>query len=408
MRILVLDTGNEWGGGTNSLIELLRRIDRGRFDVTACFYHDYARGAGSSISKVLAELGIPFIRLPVRRQPLWAKLAKELARGLLAWNRPWRARVVFAVEHAWRIAPRAHQLADLLRNGGFDLLYLNNQPSSNLEGYLAGEAANVPVVQHCRIDTTLNAAEVAAANRVTHAVICVSQGVADSLRAQGVAAGRIVVVHNAIDGSQPLPAPQPLAGVPPGALVIGTVGQLVKRKSVDDLLRAVQKLGAGGTAPGRPAVSMGTPIHAVIVGAGPEELRLRTLAATLGIAERVHFAGFQPQPLPWLAAMDVFVLASSKEGLPRVILEAMLLGKPVIAARVIGSRELVVENETGYLYDHGDIAALATHLAKLVADPALRAKLGERGRQHVLAGFSIERYVAGVEAVLADAVGSNT
>lgn len=393
-RVLVLDTGKEWGGGSNSLLELLRRIDRDRFDVSACFYHDYARGEGSSISQELAALGIPFVRLPDLHQPPWAKLAKELARGLLAWHRPLRARAVFAVERAWRIGPRARQIAALLRERDCDLLYLNNQPSSNLEGYLAGEAAGVPVVQHCRIDATLNDFEIATANRIARAIICVSQGVADSLRGQGVAAGKLIVVHNAIDGAQPLPEAQPVTDLPAGALVVGTVGQLVKRKSVDDLLRALKKVGAGGT-----------PIHALIVGAGPEEQALRALAHTLGIADRVHFAGFQKQPLPWLAAMDIFVLASSKEGLPRVILEAMLLGKPVVAARAIGSSELVADGDTGTLYDHGDVAALAAHLARLAADPALRQRLGVRGRERVLKEFSIERYVAGVETALAGAAG---
>jgi L-malate glycosyltransferase len=394
-RVLVLDTGKEWGGGTNSLLELLKRIDRTRFEIGACFYHDYSRGEGSSISRELAALGIPFTRLPDLRQPLWAKVAKELARGLLAWHRGLRARTVFAIERAWRIAPRAAQIERLLRTGHHGLLYLNNQPSSNLEGYLAGQAAGVPVVQHCRIDASLNAAEVAAANRVARAVICVSQGVADSLRAQGVDAGRIVVVHNAIDGTQPLPAPQPLQDIPPSALVVGTIGQLVKRKSVDDLLRAVQKVG-GSTAP----------IHALIVGAGPEEQPLRALAATLGVGDRVHFTGFQREPLPWLAAMDIFVLASGKEGLPRVILEAMLLSKPVVAARAVGSTELVSDGDTGFLYAHGDVDALALRIGQLAADASLCARLGDAGRKRVLAEFSIEGYIAGVERVLEQAAGA--
>ncbi|RLJ68315.1 glycosyltransferase [Sulfurisoma sediminicola] len=405
-RVLVLDTGKEWGGGTNSLLELLKRIDRKRFDISACFYHDYARGEGSSISRELAALGIPFTRLPDLRQPLWAKLAKELARGLLGWHRGLRARAVFAIERAWRIEPRAAQVEQLLREGGHGLLYLNNQPSSNLEGYLAGEVAGVPVVQHCRIDAALNAAEIAATNRMARAVICVSQGVADSLRAQGIDAGRIVVVHNAIDGAQPLPTPQPLPQVPTGALVVGTVGQLVKRKSVDDLLHALKKLGGSGTAADLPAPTTGTPLHALIVGAGPEEQALRSLASELGLADRVHFAGFQREPLPWLAAMDIFVLASSKEGLPRVILEAMLLGKPVVAARAVGSTELVSDGDTGFLYAHGDVAALAARIDELAGNAALRARLGQVGRTRVLAEFSIEGYVAGVERVLAAAAGA--
>ena len=80
-RILLLDTGNEWGGGTNSMLELLKRLDRQRFAVTCCFYKDYRKGRdGRLLSEELAEIGIPLRLLPTRKQPLWAKLAKEVAR----------------------------------------------------------------------------------------------------------------------------------------------------------------------------------------------------------------------------------------------------------------------------------------------------------------------------------------
>ena len=82
-RILLLDTGNEWGGGTNSMYELLKRLDRQRFAVTCCFYKDYRKGKdGRLLSEELADIGIPLIVMPIRKQPLWAKLAKEVARGI--------------------------------------------------------------------------------------------------------------------------------------------------------------------------------------------------------------------------------------------------------------------------------------------------------------------------------------
>lgn len=386
-RILLLDTGNEWGGGTNSMIELLKRLDRTRFAVTACFYHDYRQG-DSTLREALAVIGIPLLILPTQRQPWWAKLAKELARGLLAWHRPWRAAAVFRIELAWRIRPRARALVDVLRKGNYDLLYMNNQPASNLEGYLAAETAGVPAVQHCRIEPKLNAIERDAVNRVARAVICVSQGVADRLVAQGVRRELCQVVHNAIDSRQELPVAQPLAGVAPGVPVIGTVGSLIQRKAVDHLLRAVARL------PPEHAP------HLLIVGTGPEAPALRRLAEELGLTRQITFAGFQKQPLPWLAAMDVFALTSPSEGLPRVILEAMLLAKPVVASNVTGSKEVVVHDKTGYLYAYGDIDALAAHLARLLHDPAQRQVLGAAGRRLVSADFSIETYVAGVTNIL--------
>jgi glycosyltransferase involved in cell wall biosynthesis len=386
-RILLLDTGNEWGGGTNSMIELLKRLDRERFHITACFYRNYTK-ADSTLEKELAAIGVPLLLLPTRKQPLWAKLAKELLRGLLAWHRPWRQQAVFAVERLWRIAPRTRALAAMLREGDYDLLYMNNQPASNLEGYLAAAEAGVPAVQHCRIEPKLNAFERDTVNRVASRVICVSQGVADALTTQGVRAELCSLVHNAIDGRQALPEAVALPELPPGTAVIGSVGQLVKRKSLDQLLRAVASL------PLRP-----TP-WVLIVGEGPERAALESLAAQLGIAKRVIFAGFQKQPLPWLAAMDIFALPSAQEGLPRVILEAMLLGKPVVASDIVGSRELVVPGETGFLHAYGDEPALASCLARLLDDDELARRFGNAGRQRVLEEFGIEHYVAEVSRLL--------
>ena len=394
LKTLLLDTGKEWGGGTNSMIELLKRVDRHRFDITALFYHNYAKGGDSDLRRELDSIGIPLSILPPLRQPLWAKIAKELARGLLGWRRQWRQQAVFAVEMAWRIRPNARRLAAMLKQGGYQLLYMNNQPSSNLEGYLAAEMAGVPVVQHCRIDASLNPFEVSLANRIARRIICVSRGVAESLKRQGIASEKCTVVSNAIDGAQPLPPPVPLPATAAGRLVIGTVGSLIARKSVDHLLRAAAPLVVGNA----------LPLHLLIVGEGPQRRGLESLAADLGLAEHITFAGFQKLVLPWIAGMDVFVLASAKEGLPRVILEAMLLGKPVVSSRVVGSQELVVEDETGLMYEYGDLGALTECLRVLCQDAKRRADMGAAGRARVLAEYSIGHYVEAVQEALVSAV----
>jgi glycosyltransferase involved in cell wall biosynthesis len=129
---------------------------------------------------------------------------------------------------------------------------------------------------------------------------------------------------------------------------------------------------------------------------------LEDRAKTLDVLDRVRFVGFQPVPLAWVQAMDVVVLCSSREGLPRVVLEAMLAGKPVIGSDVTGTRELVVNEETGLLYPFGDIDALVAALGRLAGDPAARARMGNAGRDRVCERFSIESYVAGVSAVLTE------
>ncbi len=392
-RILLLDTGNEWGGGTNSMIELLKRIDRSRFDVTCCFYKDYRKGEGGRLlSEELADLGIPLIVMPTRRQPLWAKLAKELARGAFAWSSGLKKRAVRSIELRWRVRPRAAMLATLLREGGYELLYMNNQPASNLEGYLAGEAAGVPVVQHCRIEPTLHADEASIVDRTASRIICVSQGVADVLAAQRVAVNRLRVVHNAIDCRSPLPEVILLPEALPRP-VIGTVGQLAARKGIPHLLQALAVLRDEGVRPG-----------CLILGEGPQRAELERQVGQLKLQGQVVFTGFQAIPLAWVQAMDICVLCSSKEGLPRVVLEAMLAARPVIGSDVTGTRELIVHEETGLLYGYGDVPALTAALRRLLSDPLTRRAMGDAGRQRVEVGFSIEAYVAGVTAVLDEAL----
>ncbi len=389
-KILLLDTGNEWGGGTNSMIELLKRLDRQRFAVTCCFYKDYRRGQdGRLLSEELAAIGIPLVILPTTGQPLWAKLAKEVVRGALAWSSRLKRAAVRAIEMRWRVQPRAEALRQLLVDGGFDLLYMNNQPASNLEGYLAGEWAGLPVVQHCRVEPTLQADDVALINQVAASIICVSQGVADVLAAAKVQPRRLRVVHNAIDVRASLPE---IAACDHGdRLVIGTVGRLAEIKAVDHLLLALAQLA--------PEVR---PL-CLVLGEGQTRAHLEALTMRLGLAGDVRFLGFQAQPLAWVQAMDVCVLCSSKEGLPRVVLEAMLAGKPVVGSDVTGTRELIVHEETGLLYAFGDVSALTAALRRLLGDAELRAQMGAAGRLRVEAGFSIDAYVAGVSVILDEA-----
>jgi glycosyltransferase involved in cell wall biosynthesis len=176
-------------------------------------------------------------------------------------------------------------------------------------------------------------------------------------------------------------------------LVIGTVGQLTARKGVTHLLQAVASLKAEGL-----------PVTCLILGEGPQRAELESAVSRLGLLDQVSFVGFQSVPLAWVQVMDVCVLCSSKEGLPRVVLEAMLASKPVVGSDVTGTRELVVHEETGLLYAYGDIAALTASLRRLLTDAALRRSMGAAGRQRVAERYSIEAYVAGVMQVLDEAL----
>lgn len=392
LKIALLDTGHEWGGGTNSMLELLRRVDRSRFDITPIFYRDYHKGSGEALSAVLADMGYALRVVPAPRRPWWEKPAKEIARFFGGWARDARASAVLAVEMQTRIRPRAQRLADVLREMNADMLYLNNQPGSNLEGYLAAEMLNLPCVQHCRSEPRLLPAVAAIAQRCGTHFIAVSEGVRAALINGGIAASKTETIHNGIDCHQALPAAQRARlGLSDDSLVIGFIGRLAAVKRVDDLINAFAVLSRKH--PGRS-------LALVVVGEGGEGDRLRALAARLGVAGQVIFTGFHAAPLEAMACFDVLALCSMAEGLPRVALEAMLLEKPVVASDVVGCNEVVAAGETGLLYPCGDVEALARALDALIDNPALRARFGAAGRQRVIARFSIERYVAGVEAAL--------
>ncbi len=212
------------------------------------------------------------------------------------------------------------------------------------------------------------------------AVLANSEGVAASLRQEeGVPDGRIVVVPNFADAAVFGPerpgeraALRLALGVPEPALVIGTVANLRPVKDQATLLRAVAALPVGAQ-----------PVHAVLIGEGPNRSGLEALARQLGIAGRVHLVGAILDASRHHRAFDISVLSSVSEGFPNTLVEAMAAGRPVVATRVGGVPDAVREGETGFLVAAGDHVGFAARLERLIADPALRARMGRAG--HALA-----------------------
>ena len=131
-KILVLDTGKEWGGGTNSLLEFLKRADRSRFSFTALFYDDLKKGQDSSVVKELRKIGIETMLLPKREKGLAVRIAKEAGRAILFPSKELKRRFIFRMDLMSRILPDSKWIASVIRDNGFDLLYMNNLPSTNI------------------------------------------------------------------------------------------------------------------------------------------------------------------------------------------------------------------------------------------------------------------------------------
>jgi len=203
-------------------------------------------------------------------------------------------------------------------------------------------------------------------------------------RLAGRPAGAVRTIHNGVPDRPLNRRPRPFTG-----LAVGSIGRLDSQKGYDVLLRSL-------------AASDG--VGCVIVGDGPERERLERLAASLGIAQRVAFEGWQSDARDFLTTFDVFVLPSRFEGFPLVLLEAMLAGLPVVATDVGSVAEAVQDGETGLLVPPDDVQALNEALHTLLDDPDLRRKLGDAGRARALE-FSPARMAREFEALYAEVLG---
>jgi ubiquinone/menaquinone biosynthesis C-methylase UbiE len=227
--------------------------------------------------------------------------------------------------------------------------------------------------------------------RLCFVIVAVSDTTRESLVRQGYPSGRVVTVHNGID-PKPSARAVKLAEQP----VVLEVARLAEVKGQRTLLAALPHIDATAVLVGRD-----------LEQGGAYETALRAEAERLGVADRVVFTGHRDDVPALLAGCDVFCLPSTGEGLPLVVLEAMAQGKPVVASAVGGTPELVVDGETGLLVPPGDADALARALARVLADPALAARLGGAGRERVLTEFSLGAMTARVlELYELPAVGS--
>jgi len=168
--------------------------------------------------------------------------------------------------------------------------------------------------------------------------------------------------------------------------VVGTVTRVDRHKGLEVLVEALRQLPQA---------------HGVVVGEGPELPALRKLAEARGVGERLVTTGFDPEPRAALQGFDVFVLPSRFESLPLSILEAMSAGLPVVASEVGSVPEAVLDGETGLLVPAGDAAALAGAMGRLLDDPDLRRRMGERGQELARERFSAARMARDYERLYA-------
>jgi glycosyltransferase involved in cell wall biosynthesis len=250
----------------------------------------------------------------------------------------------------------------------------------------------VPIVAHVRQEIEPAKVQRYQLDRV-EAVIAISRQVEQSLIAGGVSAKKVRTVYSGIDFSEKEPAHndqtiRQMIGLPNGAVLLGTVANLFPRKGYEVMLRAL------------PAIVRAVPtVQYVIVGSDDHDYadRLKRLAQELKIADRVHIIGFQDPVQPFLASLDLYVHPALMEGFGIAVVEAMAMGKAVVATTTGGLPEVVAQGETGLLVPPGDVESLAASVVSLLQDRVRREHMGRCGRARARERFSLDASVMRME-----------
>jgi glycosyltransferase involved in cell wall biosynthesis len=255
--------------------------------------------------------------------------------------------------------------------------------------------AGVPVVITSRRDTgfsrnwRLRAVEEWIINPMVDRVTAASPAVAAAARRErGLHDGKVVTIPNGLDLAEWDPRRYPREevrrewGLAEGETAIGVVGHLSTVKGQADLIEAAA-----------PLMRDRAGVRLFVIGDGPLRARLQARAAALGLAGRVVFTGVRADVARLLAMLDVVVVPSHTEGMSNALLEAMAMGRAVIATAVDGNLDVVRDGVTGLLVPPRDPAALAAALLRLVDAPDRGREMGRAARTHIEEAFTLQAMV---------------
>jgi glycosyltransferase involved in cell wall biosynthesis len=350
-------------GGERSLLTCLDAIRLAGYQPTALAPPD------GPLADALGAAGVPVVA--------WD------ARGQAAGRRP--------------LAELRNELTSILETLRPDLLHANSLSMGRLAGPVAA-ALRLPCLAHLRDIVGLSAAAVADLARCSR-LVAVSQATRGYQVAQGLPAEKTAVLHNGVDLARFAPR-KPTGGLareldlPSGALLAGTIGQIVLRKGHDVLVAAAGSL--------RDVLPH---LHFAIMGscrstkdeAARHVDKLHAAIAHLGLAGRFHWLGERDDVERLLPELDLLVHPARQEPLGRVLLEAAACGVPIVATDVGGTREIFPsEAVAARLVPAGDPAALAGAIRELAADPSARARLGHNARRRAESAFDRETAAAGL------------
>jgi len=293
------------------------------------------------------------------------------------------------------------KLYRIIRKGRYHIVQTHSSKAGFL-GRIAAKMAGTPIVVHTLHSLVFHDYQPWLVNRALRLLkkLCVPLtdhfiSVSDIITRKALAAGiskpsKYTTVYSGMELDWFLDARPDVAairrefGIPENAPVVGKIARLFPLKGHDELLDAVPEI-----------VRRHPDVRFFLIGDGILLDHLRNRAREMGVLDNLVFAGLIPRErIPeMLAAMDVVVHTSLREGLPRVFPQALAMGKPCVSFDIDGAPECVIPGETGYLVDAYDSKGLADSVSRLLRDPELREEMGRKGRKFVDPTFRTETMV---------------
>jgi glycosyltransferase involved in cell wall biosynthesis len=357
LRVLTLLDSLRPGGAERLAVNVAARLDRSRFEPTVCVSR---RIPWSPLREILQEADVPLVTL------------NRTHRGAL-----------------WSWGP----FVTMLRRHGIDVLH-THMFGSNVWGTVLGRVAGVPVVVAHEHGWSFEpngfryAVDREVIARGADVFIAVSEADRTKMiQVEGVPGRKVRLIRNGIPQ-----LPPPVAdlraelGLGENEPVIGTLTVLRPEKRLDVLVEATALLKE--TFPD---------LRTVIAGTGREEEPLRELIRRRGLEETVLLLGFRPNVADVLAAIDVAVFSSDREGSPLAVMEAMTAGTPIVATHVGGIPALVRDEEDALLVPRRDAPAIARAVSRLLGDSQLRTRLGNSAQERQRREFDIQSTVSAFE-----------
>jgi glycosyltransferase involved in cell wall biosynthesis len=365
IKIAFVLTPITFGGAEQVSLNLLRTLDRKRFDIRPILL-TRPWDPETYFAEQLRQIGLPYVTIPV-----------ALKKG----GDPLRVHRVF------------RRLYKLFKCGNFQLVHTQGY-FADICGLPAARLLSIPSLTTCH-GFIANDRNLRFYNfldkmvlRLSCKVIVVSHSIGEMLIHSGLRTEQIVLLSNAVETDF---KPQEVIcwrrdtreslQITKDELVVGYLGRLSEEKGLRYLIEAIALL-----------QKENQEIRLLLVGKGPQQEELVRLSKTMKIEKKVIFAGFQTDTAKWLAAMDIFALPSLTEGSPMALLEAMAIGLPVVASAVGGVPIIIKNKENGILVLPMDTPALLDALRHLLENTVIIDSLGKAAKHTIESKYSLNTW----------------